>query len=443
MRNLRLGLYFTIAALAGGRLYAAAGDVGLEKNQSITTDESTKRPNDWAFFSFETSQIKKRDDYFAAADARFLMDGGKLAYSVPELYFSHTNENFKASAGRKIVAWNSNEEFWGLGQINSNQGLGLLESKQEGLAGVHFNSHYVDLFWSPLFVPAMNPGIEVKEGAVVSNAPWVKLPPKKTVLKGQEVDIYYNLNRPKTSKIISQHSIGGRLGPTWKSGSFKAMAMYKPENQLRVNANAYYDAKIEKIMVEANPSVNHHSLYGLDLEQKIAGVNFNLGHMIEDPNSELDQLLNFTNPANANYKQQRGTFDSEYFNINPNYRRNAYWHAGSLYRAPIYQIGFNYIHYVDGANNNGDDFYSSTNPWQRAVGMLAGYDFTDRTNLMLNYRYDFMRKDRILKTELGHSMLKSFRVGLGLELIASPMRESFWSDYKSQDVVYSNFSYLF
>jgi hypothetical protein len=445
MKRAQFSIIILLTIQVHNRAFASSGNVGIEKNQSLTTDATNKRANDWAFFNFETAQIKKNNDYFAATDFRILVGPGALQYSVPEAYISHTgaNSGTNTSLGRRLVKWNPDEAFWGLGQINASQGFDLLESKQEGLVGVHFNSDYVDLFWSPIFVPAMNPAIEVKDGEVKSNTPWVKLPPRNTVLKGQEIPIYYSLNRPTNSKIVNQHSIGGRVGPKWETGQLKLMAMYKPENQLRVNASGYYDSKNEMLFVEANPSVNHHSLYGFDYEQKFGGVDFNLGHMIEDPNSQLDQLLNFTNPTNASYKQNRTEFDSEYFDIKPNYKRNAYWHAGSLYRAPVFQLGLNYIHYVDGANNNGDDFYSTTNHWNRAVGMLAGYDFTDRTNLQFNYRYDFMRKDRILKTELGHSLQKTWRLGLGLELIASPMRESFWSDYKSQDVVYSNFSYLF
>jgi hypothetical protein len=443
MSKPQIHLFTILIAMAAHSIYASSGNVGLEKNQSLTNNKTDKRSNDWAFFNFETNQTKKKNDYFAATDFRILVGPGALLFSAPEVFLSHTAESSNASIGRRLVKWNPNEAFWGLGQINANQGFDLLETKQEGLIGVHFNSDYLDLFLSPIFIPTMNPNLEVKDGEVKTSAPWIKLPPAQTVLKGQEVPLYYSLNRPSNGKIINQHSIGGRVGPRWESGAIKLMGMYKPENQLRVNASAYYDPKIEQIMVEANPSVNHHSLYGLDAHQKIAGVDFSLGHMIEDPNSELDRLLNFTNPTNANYKQNRGAFDSEYFDINPNYKRNAYWHASSFYRAAIYQLGFNYIHYVDGANNNGDDYYSTTNHWNRAAGVLISYDFTDRTNLQFNYRYDFMRKDRILKTELAHRLQKTWRVGLGLELIASPMRESFWSDYKSQDVVYSNFSYLF
>ena len=118
-----------------------------------------------------------------------------------------------------------------------------MDTNLEGLTGLHYTQELnksisVDIFFSYLYVPAMGAGIDIKDGKVVSNAEWVRLPPEKTIVLDQEVPIYYTMNRPANSDVVFQKSLGANLEYDWKGGAVSAYGIYKPESTLRSNADA-------------------------------------------------------------------------------------------------------------------------------------------------------------------------------------------------------------
>ena len=133
---------------------------------------------------------------------------------------------------------------------------------------------------------------------------------------------------------------------------------------MRINASAYYDnLGTGKVNVTADPTVNHHAYYGLQVFQSFGDIKARGGLSYIDPNAKLgkDFLIDISNA--------RKTFRSEYFNINPRYDKEAYAHISlNFERSKSYKLTLNYIHLISHNIRGNDDFFSDTVKWKSTFG---------------------------------------------------------------------------
>ena len=423
---------------------AATAELSYEKFYRLNKPIYRSESGDWLGLGYETARPEKQLDTFLMGDMRFyFQDNNSLNYSVQEAYGVYKGDNYSFTVGRKILDWNTNEKYWSLGFLNAVQSFTLLSTEEEGVTGVLFSKRMgdfeFDVLASYLFIPQINPSIDFRNGDVHSRSEWVRLPPKKTVVSGLEVPIYYQINDYQVEKIIFNKSLGGNLRFNWNSGFVSAFAIYKPENRLRVNASAYYDnLNTNKVIVTAEPTVNHHAYYGFQVFNAFGDIKARGGMSYVDPNAKLgkDFLIDITNA--------RKTFKSDYFNINPRYDKEVYAHVSLNYdKNRKYKLTLNYIHLISNNIRGNDDFFSDTVKWKSTFGGGIQYFFNDSFDASVDLKYDVIRSDNIIKGEVKYNLHREISFALGLEILKAPDANSYWSYYRTNDTLYSTVGFLF
>ncbi|MDD0852093.1 hypothetical protein HBN50_03250 [Halobacteriovorax sp. GB3] len=424
--------------------------LSLETFQRLNDPQQKTSTTEWVGASLKGKSKLFHLDSALDTDLRvYLNDDKDINFSIAEAYVESSNGYDKSiSVGRKLLDWNINEHYWMLGNMNGLQGMQLLSEKQEGLIGLHaertFDTNFkVSIFFSYFNIPALNPGLDVKDGKITSNSEWVRRPPEYTVVKGKLVPIRYDINMPGYDKLVLKKSLGIRQSYKWEDGEISSFFIYKPENKVRVNAEAKLVEENGGYFVDvtANPIVNHHMIYGVQLRQDFGDVKTITGFDITDPNARLGKDFDVLDPVKLEEAQR--TYKSEYFDVAPNYDRESYFHSTAYINRDTYDLLFGYIQILSDNIRGSDDFYSETVKWKQAFGGKIRYFFSDDLQLSADIKYDISRKDQIVKAEVFYRFMNSAAIKVGAELIKSPQDNSYWSAYRAHDTIYSNLSYTF
>jgi hypothetical protein len=440
----RLALFMALTANAQASL---EGGLSFETFQRLNQPSKKTEAVNWAGLSLSYKDQDRKSEVSGEGNFRYYFNGPQsLNYSVPELYYTSKSEDSSWTLGRKIVDWSPNEKYWLLGNLNPRQGFTLLSTKQEGLTGLHYNQDVTrevsfDIFFSYIYIPGLNPSVDIEDGQVVSNSEWVRLPPEKTIILDQTVPIEYSMNRPTNSDVVFQKSLGLNVKYDWKEGQISSYATYKPESTLRSNAEASLSNDASKVLVTANPIVNHHLMYGFQAMQKFGDIKGFVGFDVTDPNANLGDDFEILDPLQLGEDDR--VFESEYFSIQPNYDKESYLSFSALLDRRFYSLSLNYIQLMSENTRGSDDFFSETVKWKKTLGGMAKVMWSDHFFTLADYRYDFDRKDQILKFEGDYLFTRNLGVRLGVELIKSPLNESYWSAYRANDTVYTSLNYLF
>jgi hypothetical protein len=428
-----------------GVLEASVSTVTYEKFYRLNKPIYRSGSGDFFNFSYTSEPVDpaKKFDVFATGDLRlYFQDNNALNYSLQEAYALFSEGSLKLSVGRKILDWNTNEKYWSLGYLNGNRAFTLLDTEEEGVTGALLKKTIgpfeFEVLLSYVFIPQVNPEVKILDGEIQSKSDWVRLPPKRTVISGLEVPIYYKLNKVNVSRIIFNKSLGGNIRYKWMDGGLSGFAVYKPENRLRSNASASYDNLVlNQVLVEADPTVNHHAYYGVQFFQAIGDVSVRGGLSYVDPNARLGKDF----PVDIN--NARKTFKSDYFGINPRYDKEAYSHWSANLDRKDYNLSLNYIHLLSKNIRASDDFFSDTVKWKRALGGSLTYLFNDSFKILIDLKYDFERFDNIVKSEITYNYQKKVYASLGLEMLKAPLNSSYWSYYRANDTLYSSVGFYF
>jgi hypothetical protein len=245
-------------------------NIGYEKFLRLNEPQNKTKNSDWL-------EIGHRYRYQGASfrgqfegDARFYLNNKELSLSLSQAYMKYKSEGKSTyTLGRQRLRWHTNEVFWQLDHFQGSRGFRITDTKQEGLTGLHYKTQdgplTTEIFLSYFYIPSLNPNVKIENGNVSSNSDWYKRPPVRTVISGQEVDIFYNLNTPNYRDVLVQKSLGIRGTINWgekgSRGYLSAFSIYKPERRLRINAEAFYDPTLDKVVVNASPVVNHHVMF--------------------------------------------------------------------------------------------------------------------------------------------------------------------------------------
>lgn len=385
------------------------------------------------------------------ADIGLDLPTASVKYSLSEFYYQKQFSRFGLKLGRVRLDWSKGLNYWGLGKLNSKRNFGHLDAKEEGILGIYINKRikknlHFELLFSYLHMPQINPGLYVEDRMVKGHASWIKLPPKRTVLPvagfKRTVPIYYKVNMPDIEKVMFNKSLGANL--TYSPFSFLKMStfiVYKPENKIRVNAEAYYNLAEDAINVTANPIVNHHLLLGAKLNFKKGPLSAVTGFNINDPNAKIGKDFALLDPMEL--KQQNRTFESEYFKIAPRYEKESYWYSSLKYTAAKYKIALSFVQILTDNIRNADDFFSETAMWKQAIGTKFEFDIFKRLKLNFDFKHDFKTYDNLLRSQLAYSFKGPLQLLIGVDLIKSTKLNSYWYNFRGNDIIYSNLSYQF
>lgn len=406
------------------------------------------KTQDW--FGLEVDrgvELAEAKSLYLKASIRYYRADGHFNYSVPEAYWDYQDQFNRLTIGRRIVDWNPGEAYWGLNNgLNARQGYTLLGEEQEGLIGVHFDRRFSQItahfFMSYLHIPSLNPSTDIRDGRVITRSEWVRRPPTRTSFRGVPLDIFYKLDRPDIEDVIFKKSLGAAIDYQWDSGNIFFFTIYKPENNLRSNALVEGILTDEsQVVIKAEPIVNHHVMIGAHLKQKIYDTEFMIGFDITDPNATIGKDFAALDPVQL--RETNRVFATDDFVIEPNYDRESYarmaltqdWGRG-LWGS------LNYTRLMS-KNVRGDDFFTDTVKWKSAVGVYLEYQFGEGFLASGDYKYDFSRKDEILKAEFSYTWRKQLTLLIGAELLKAPSLDSYWTVYRANDTAYARLSYHF
>lgn len=423
--------------------------VGYEKFLRLNSPQNKTKNSDWLDFGYQYEMKNNSLNAKFDTDLRLYLNTQNFSPSLKEAYIEYESiEGSRYALGRKKIDWNPNEAFWQLNHIQNTQGFRLMDTNTEGLSGFHYsfndNLLNIDILLSYFSIPSLNPSVSIEDGAVSSNVDWYKLPPKKTIISGNEVDIYYTLNTPEYRDIVIQKSLGLRMGTDFTiaegvDAQVNAFSLYKPERTLRVNAEAYYDPSLDKVAVNANPVVNHHMIFGGDYRMYSKNWNLVTGLVHVDPNARLGSDFDSLSLSLENNR----TLSSEFFKVEPHYIRETYAHFQYGHKWEEFKLSFNSIYYFSKHPESSDDFYSETVKWVRAVGVAGQLQINDWSQATAMIRYDYKRKDNLLSAQYILNLWRSSVLTFGAELIKSPKTSSYWSAYRTNDTFYFNAAYIF
>lgn len=388
----------------------------------------------WLDFNYKNRKESGRFLLVVEADLRVYPDAENSApmLSAKELYVDYHMGSSNLSFGRRILDWDPTEKFWNMGHLNAQRGYNPLEQDQEGVMALRISRRFkgfkAEAFGSFVHMPQLNPSLSVEDGKVVSPNPWAKLPPRSAAYQGVEIPIYYELEMPAYTDLLLQPSAGGRLQlDLGKRSWLAAHYAWKPENTLRTNATGFYEQSTEeRASVRARPFVNHHQVAGAVVATKVSDrVSVQAAYESITPNKEGDQGFKF-----------------ESLKIQPNYFDEAYARLAVVWNNQISTVSLNAIERLEGEVKE-DDILGTKPRWRRAVGMFVDHAFNDALGARIDWKYDVVLKDILLKQDFWWNIDKHVRIGIGAELLQAPSSKSYWSYVRSNDSFYSSASYSF
>ncbi len=429
--------------------------IGYEKFLRLNNPQNKTKNSDWLDFSFQYESKRNFLRSKVDTDFRYYINNSKASPSLKEFYLRiQSTDNSQFTLGRVKLDWHPNEAYWQLNHFQNTQGFRLMDTNLEGLTGFHYavrdGGFKLETFLSYFYIPSLNPSVDINDGIVSSNVDWYKLPPKRTIISGNEVDIFYTLNMPEYRDIIFQKTLGMRLSYDWKNeedtfgmqSSF--YGIYKPERNLRVNAEAYYDPNIDKVAVNANPIVNHHVILASDFRLFWEKTDFSAGLVYVDPTAKLGADFDSLSVSlDSNGNSNRNVLETDFFKVEPKYLRETYSHFRLNHRFQDFTLSLNGIYYFSKHPKGSDDFYSETVKWVQAAGVGGLYHINEWSQLGFSLRYDFKRKDNLLNAQYIITPWRSSIFTFGAELIKSPETTSYWSAYRTNDTFYFNAGYTF
>jgi hypothetical protein len=433
-------------------VYAITSSISYESSQLINQSSSGEFDavgadpvSNWAIWSMGYSDRAGPVLRQFSGQIQYNQYAGDLVYTVPELYIQYEDsKRFRVSAGRRELDWNPLEKFWMIGEINPLQGLYLQDSTQEGLMGIQLDYPWgpfdLSLFVSYLYVPQMNPRHSIDDGKVTTASRWSTLPPSATMINGNLVPIYYTLESTSVGDVIWQQSLGTRLDYTWSSGRFGGFGLYKPENRLRMRGDAYYDQQQESVIVKVEPLVNHQLIYGFHGEQRLGNFTLQAAAVVVDPNARVSADLLVIDPIRLERNDR--TVHSQFFTIAPKFYKQRFVMADLTWKRDRWVAGIKAIKQLEEQPVTGDDFYGERSRWQSAVGGELSFEM-DKSNFQAEMRYDFEHQANLLALRADYQLIKQINLSLSLEMIEVGSDDSYWSAYRTNDVVYSRITYLF
>ncbi len=422
--------------------------IGYEKFVRLNQPQNKTKNSDWFDFSHSYKFQRGTLEGNFNGDLRFYINNSDFSPSLSEAYLRYQGDGGTTyTLGRQKLDWHPNESFWQLDHFQNTRGFRLMDMKNEGLTGFHYQTRdgalTTEIFLSYFYIPGLNPSVKVENGNVVSNTDWYKRPPERTIVANQEVDIFYDVNMPEYRNIIVQKSLGMRMGLDWShketAGEFNLFSIYKPERRLRINAEAYYEPSIDSVLVNATPVVNHHVMFGGEIRQRYNQFELIAGAITVDPNARLGADFDSLSLEIENNR----TTPSEYFSVEPIYNRESYAHGSLSYKNDFSLITLNYLRYFSEHIKGSNDFYSETVKWKNAVGLGGSHQFSDWLQGTVSLRYDIERGDNLLNAQAIFLPWRQSTVTLGTELIRSPEVSSYWSAYRANDTFYLNIGYIF
>ena len=222
-------------------------------------------------------QLKKpRENSLLRLD---LETGGLVAksslsyFAVKEAYFQWglDPEAFQVYFGRHLMSWSRADDDW---QLGLTQPLFIFDGARpqiQGLTGLFvrlgaWGPVRLTLFGSPLYIPSQQPSFELEGGKISSANPWFLDPVEAISISGQTFDLNYQLQKPSTTDVVFQQSLGLHLDLNSEGRGYFSQLFYleKPRNLLALPFTGVFNLTSFQGDVSVIPQVATHRMAGWD-----------------------------------------------------------------------------------------------------------------------------------------------------------------------------------
>jgi hypothetical protein len=414
-----------------------AGTLTFGQFQRLNTPLDGEVDNSFVQFDLNERREKGRWDVVLNGSLRKYTGDRGLLYAMPEAYISRYIGRSEFTLGRKVVNWNSNDEFWAMGEINSLKNFNLLETQREGIFGLHLHRRYKK--WDFLFlasmvnIPQVNPTFKAEGGEINGVNEWSNLPPQFVRFRGEDVPVFYDIIYPEVADIALQETIAFKVDYKGENTGINLYGGRKPEPGIRITATGYYEQEFGgRAVVQAKPFINHHNFWGV-------GVNY----FFEGRQSERGLSLHGAVDGIVPDRGRDTIFDQfETLKIQPVYDRITYATASLKWKRDFFEASVNGLYLIDGDKFD-DNVFAKKPRWRQAVGANFSWNYSDRLRLHADYKYDVKMSDIAFIAGTSFDFTKHIRLGLKAQIIKSPNESSFWASYRANDAFLGEMSYRF
>lgn len=381
---------------------------------------------------------KKKDDF--DKEKRFTLaaqynDERLTQYSVQEAYIvlpASVKNSFKI--GRQIVSWSETDSVWGFGKLNNRRNFDYFTPGQEGLMGAQFerksdNGMRWRAFYSPIYVPEMNPGLDINKGdkSITTRTPWGNPPSDSTVYQGSVVPVKYTVDYPSLSKVVYRHSVGANIGYEKGHWAVQGFAMRKPENQISTKVNFTFNSIQDQVEVKVRPQFYYHDVYGGTLKWRNKDVEAYVSGIGIRPNTFPDG--------------DRETF--QYTDIKTEKRREDYVGGGISKTNDVFGMGVNYVARLSPYDRQKEELAEDPR-WNQAVNLFTYVAVTSKLTLFGDLKYDMFTTDRLAMARIAYAVSRHLQMMAGINMIGTPDNgKSYWSQYTNNDMAYGALRYIF
>ncbi len=361
-------------------------------------------------------------------------DQNLTMYSVQEAYVGgNLTSKDRLKLGRQVLPWSAVDETWGFGKLNNRRNFDYFTPGQEGLTGLLYerrssNGMRYRAFVSGLYVPEMNPGLDIdkKKRAITSRHPWADTPATSAEVEGVQMDIRYDVDYPEISDVIYRYSAGANIGFESKHWVVDNFIMRKPENTTTPDVEVNVDFVQNVVNAQIAPRFYYHDVVGSSLKYRNKDIEMYVSGMAVRPNEfpDVDEQVRYTEIKN---KKQREDYV-----------------GGGISRSnDLYTLAFNYVARLSPFNREKDDL--SLDPrWNQALNVVAVRNFGQRVSLSADAKYDMLTTDRLVMFRATYRVLSSLVMNAGVNLIGTPVSgKSYWSPYTNNDSIYGGLRYVF
>jgi len=417
-------------------------------------------------FSFQRTygDIKGRNREFKSEGLMVvpMNQNSDFELALPELYYQENWSSFSVTLGRKNQDWSELDKYWKLGVWQPLARWDAANPIEQGLTGLFLvgQNKYVRLtaFASGLFIPDQQPQSEIVNGKIVSTNRWFFAPVDSAKLPRNSTEIYYKLEKPDLSDVISQESyaLSIRVGEELTGPMLRLSLANKPQNQFHLVVDSVSQATsisvppAASIINGASEFPTYEIVYPEVIRQRTAaaeiGYLFESGKFILSYNQEI-----FDKPEIPTNWTQTELVDTEYYGF-------LYEQSLRPFHLTNSSVIASYIEKDKGKDNSKESIItgsvqSSSQKFQfeKMASLEYRYNLSNRSNRKwsANFKYTYSLSDlgEWVMAGLQYRADKKWTFAIAGDVFGVPEgtspETSFISKYRGNDRITGSMTYVF
>lgn len=432
--------YSCLSNAAANSFNGHIGARSNQVNQNVGNDPGNRFNAD-LYLDYYNSNSTHHSTGLDSIDGRFtfagaINDQSLTMYSLREAYISFRPfRNFEMNAGRQVLNWSEIDATWGFGKLNNRKNFDYFEPGQEGLIGLNStlrgtNGFRVMLFASALYVPELNPALDINKSkkTITSRHAWADAPATRAEIStGNWKKIEYDVDYPKTKDVIFRSTAGFNIGVENKHWVFDNFFIRKPENQMSQKVSVSLDPINDVIIARVKPQFYYHDVYGSTLKYRNADVEVYASGIAISPNTLPDGDRTATQQTEIKTAKMK----------------EDYMGGGISKMNDVYGAGFNYVARLSPYNRQKENLTLDPR-WNQAVNVSLYRNFGEKLKFSTDFKYDMLTTDRLVMFKASYLATRVLLLSLGVNMIGTPSDgKSYWSPYTNNDSMYGGLRYIF